>query len=136
MTPIARLIYAGVLIYRYARAGWPSPCRFIPSCSSYALDALERHGALSGGWLIARRLFRCHPWGGSGVDPVPCAVRYRSVVCIGRSLYRCRYSARYMAVMRVLRDRMRVLRDRMRVLRDRMRVRVSVLDPAAEHWRS
>jgi uncharacterized protein len=47
-------------------------CRFLPSCSDYAIEALERHGALRGGGLALWRLARCHPWGGSGYDPVPC----------------------------------------------------------------
>ena len=46
-------------------------CRFYPSCSSYAIDALQTHGALRGSWLAARRLGRCHPWNEGGVDPVP-----------------------------------------------------------------
>ena len=46
-------------------------CRFQPSCSHYGLRALEVHGAWRGGWLTARRLARCQPWGGSGFDPVP-----------------------------------------------------------------
>ncbi|MBM4007423.1 MAG: membrane protein insertion efficiency factor YidD [Planctomycetes bacterium] len=46
-------------------------CRFAPSCSHYAIEAFERHGALRGLWLTIRRVGRCHPWGGSGVDPVP-----------------------------------------------------------------
>ncbi len=46
-------------------------CRFAPSCSHYAIEAYERHGALRGTWLTLRRLLRCHPWGGSGFDPVP-----------------------------------------------------------------
>ena len=46
-------------------------CRHAPSCSAYAIEALERHGALRGGWLATCRLFRCHPWGGAGYDPVP-----------------------------------------------------------------
>ena len=49
----------------------PPSCRFRPSCSAYAIRALERYGALRGGLLAAKRLLRCHPWGGSGYDPVP-----------------------------------------------------------------
>jgi len=49
----------------------PPSCRFQPSCSAYAVTALARYGALEGSWLAARRLARCHPWGGHGPDPVP-----------------------------------------------------------------
>ncbi len=49
----------------------PPTCRFQPSCSAYAIQALEKHGAIRGGWLTLKRLSRCHPWGGSGYDPVP-----------------------------------------------------------------
>jgi uncharacterized protein len=49
----------------------PPSCRYQPSCSAYAITALERYGALRGSWLAAKRLLRCHPWGGSGPDPVP-----------------------------------------------------------------
>jgi len=68
---LARVIRA----YQFVRAGRPSPCRYLPTCSDYALDALATHGALRGGWLSLRRLGRCHPWGGHGVDPVPSATR-------------------------------------------------------------
>jgi putative membrane protein insertion efficiency factor len=49
----------------------PPSCRFSPSCSQYAIEALGKHGAIKGGWLTVKRLLRCHPWGGHGHDPVP-----------------------------------------------------------------
>ena len=49
----------------------PPSCRFSPSCSHYGIEALRRHGLLAGLWLTAARIARCHPWGGSGHDPVP-----------------------------------------------------------------
>jgi len=49
----------------------PPSCRYSPSCSAYAIEALRRYGAVKGGWLALRRIGRCHPWGGSGHDPVP-----------------------------------------------------------------
>jgi putative membrane protein insertion efficiency factor len=67
----ARIVALPIRAYRFGRAGRPSPCRFDPSCSTYALEALELHGALRGSWLTIRRLARCHPWGGHGWDPVP-----------------------------------------------------------------
>jgi putative membrane protein insertion efficiency factor len=60
-----------IRFYQALRAGRPSPCRFWPTCSDYALDAVERHGATRGSLLAVRRVLRCHPWGGHGVDPVP-----------------------------------------------------------------
>jgi len=49
----------------------PPSCRFTPTCSHYSIDALKKHGILKGGWLSVKRILRCHPWGGSGYDPVP-----------------------------------------------------------------
>jgi len=56
---------------RYISPGLPPSCRFCPSCSQYALEALQRHGALKGSLLAARRLTRCHPFNPGGEDPVP-----------------------------------------------------------------
>lgn len=49
----------------------PPSCRFTPSCSVYAIEALKKHGPVKGLWLTIRRILRCHPWGGHGHDPVP-----------------------------------------------------------------
>jgi putative membrane protein insertion efficiency factor len=59
-------------LYRYWLSPWlGSRCRFYPSCSQYALEAVETHGAARGAWLAARRVCRCHPWNAGGFDPVP-----------------------------------------------------------------
>jgi uncharacterized protein len=71
VTPAARPLHFAVRGYQRVRAGRPSPCRYLPTCSNYALEALEVHGAARGVWLTTRRLSRCHPWGGHGWDPVP-----------------------------------------------------------------
>ena len=63
-----------ISIYQGFRVGHASPCRFWPSCSTYATEAIETYGALRGGWLAIRRLARCHPFGGRGVDLVPIRV--------------------------------------------------------------
>lgn len=67
----ARLLRAAFRAWQRVRAGRPSPCRFVPTCSAYGIEAVERHGALRGGALTAGRVLRCHPWGRFGYDPVP-----------------------------------------------------------------
>lgn len=72
MSPLARLLALPVRAYRLIASPWVGHgCRYQPTCSAYALEALETHGALRGGWLAARRILRCHPLGGAGFDPVP-----------------------------------------------------------------
>jgi putative membrane protein insertion efficiency factor len=71
VTTTARPLITLVRWYQRAREGQPSPCRYVPSCSTYAVEALEQHGAVRGSWLAVRRLSRCHPWGSQGYDPVP-----------------------------------------------------------------
>jgi putative membrane protein insertion efficiency factor len=74
MTLYSRVIQVGHRAYKLTLSPWIGrQCRFLPTCSDYAAEALIRHGALRGGMLAARRLCRCHPWGGSGFDPVPSA---------------------------------------------------------------
>jgi len=68
---LTRLLRRLVLLYQALTGSRPSPCRYWPTCSNYALDALDEQGAARGSWLTLRRISRCHPWGGSGVDPVP-----------------------------------------------------------------
>lgn len=68
----ARLLRALVHVYRMTLSPLFGPsCRFEPSCSTYALEALERHGARRGAWLSLRRVLRCHPFHPAGFDPVP-----------------------------------------------------------------
>jgi putative membrane protein insertion efficiency factor len=70
-TWLQRRVQRSIIFYQRAREGRPSPCRFFPTCSAYALESVEVHGALRGGWLSLRRLLRCRPLGPSGVDLVP-----------------------------------------------------------------
>ena len=71
--PIAqRFALSLLLLYKYLFSPlFAGSCRFLPSCADYARDAIVMHGVLKGCWLAARRLSRCHPFGSSGVDPVP-----------------------------------------------------------------
>lgn len=76
MNPLSRalvwLLSLPVHVYRCCISPFTPPsCRFTPTCSQYALEALRVHGPLRGSWLALRRILRCHPWGGSGYDPVP-----------------------------------------------------------------
>jgi len=65
-----RLLIAFVLLYRATLARvMGGHCRYHPTCSQYAIDAIEKYGAIKGGWKAVKRILRCHPWGGSGYDP-------------------------------------------------------------------
>ena len=70
------ILRGAIQLYRYGLSPLKPPtCRYYPSCSDYALEAVTRHGALAGAWLALRRVARCHPWNPGGVDPVPESVR-------------------------------------------------------------
>lgn len=72
MSPLAHILALPVKAYRLIFSPWVGfNCRYQPTCSQYALDALRAHGGLKGGWLAAKRIARCNPWGGCGYDPVP-----------------------------------------------------------------
>ena len=72
MTPLAHIFALPVRAYRLIFSPWVgSNCRYQPTCSAYALEALHIHGGLRGSWLAAKRIARCQPFGGDGYDPVP-----------------------------------------------------------------
>lgn len=72
MSPLAWTMTKLVRAYQMVLSPLLGPnCRFQPTCSAYALQAIKRHGGIRGSWLAVRRIVRCHPWGGSGFDPVP-----------------------------------------------------------------
>ncbi len=65
-------LLALIIFYQRCISPFPPPsCRFTPTCSQYAKEAIIKHGPLKGLWLAIKRILRCHPWGGSGYDPVP-----------------------------------------------------------------
>ena len=69
---VGRMLIAVIRFYQTAVSPLTLPsCRYTPSCSAYAREAIEVHGAGAGVWLALRRILRCHPWGGFGYDPVP-----------------------------------------------------------------
>ena len=74
---IIRLFFTGILVmlvrvYQYAISPLTmASCRYTPTCSAYAVEALKKHGPLKGGWLALKRIVSCNPWGGHGHDPVP-----------------------------------------------------------------
>lgn len=68
---MSRILVALIRVYQVTTSWLPSPCRFYPSCSVYAVGALQTHGAARGSWLAAGRILRCHPWHLGGVDLVP-----------------------------------------------------------------
>jgi uncharacterized protein len=72
MSPLAYVLSMPIRAYRLLLSPWlGNGCRFHPTCSAYALGALEKHGAVKGSFLAALRILRCNPWGGQGYDPVP-----------------------------------------------------------------
>jgi putative membrane protein insertion efficiency factor len=75
-TPLRLLLLGAIALYRLTLSGWlGGQCRFAPSCSRYAAEAIQTHGAVRGSLLAARRVLRCNPFGRSGLDPVPPASR-------------------------------------------------------------
>jgi len=72
MTFFAHILALPIKGYRLLFSPWVGyNCRYLPTCSAYALEALEKHGALKGGWMAIKRIGRCNPWGQCGHDPVP-----------------------------------------------------------------
>jgi hypothetical protein len=78
VNPIQQILIAGVRAYQWTLSpalhclfGPHCGCRYTPTCSEFAIEALRNHGALTGSWLALKRIGRCHPWGGCGHDPVP-----------------------------------------------------------------
>jgi len=94
---LARLVLIlPIRLYQVAVSPFLAPsCRYQPSCSAYAIEALTRHGPLRGIWLTLRRLMRCHPWGGSGYDPVPSTTTMAITAPAHHVTQRCRHDAHH-----------------------------------------
>ncbi|MDR3218404.1 MAG: membrane protein insertion efficiency factor YidD [Dysgonamonadaceae bacterium] len=66
------IVLIPIYVYKYCISPFtPASCRYTPTCSEYALQAIKKYGPFKGAWLATKRIFRCHPWGGQGYDPVP-----------------------------------------------------------------
>lgn len=85
MNPLRRLLVGGIRVYQAFSAVRPPRCRFLPTCSAYAAEAIAVHGPLRGCWYTVLRLAKCHPFGPYGVDPVPAprAARHERAACEG-----------------------------------------------------
>lgn len=69
---LSNLMIGLIKLYQGAISPYlPPSCRYTPTCSAYGIEALKKHGPVKGGWLTIKRVLSCHPWGGSGYDPVP-----------------------------------------------------------------
>ena len=69
---LSQILILPIRFYQYCISPlMMSSCRYHPTCSQYAIEAIKKHGPFNGFWLAIKRIFRCHPWGGSGYDPVP-----------------------------------------------------------------
>ena len=76
---LRRILIGFIRVYQMGVSPWtPATCRFSPTCSAYAIEAIGTHGVARGGWLTMKRVGRCHPWGGVGFDPVPSRINRRA----------------------------------------------------------
>jgi len=76
---LKRILVGVIRVYQIGISPWtPATCRFTPTCSAYAIEAIRTHGAARGVWLTMKRVGRCHPWGSFGWDPVPTRINGRT----------------------------------------------------------